>query len=66
MNNNASCDNRVLGLLFGPSEAGLYGMSREVPWRFVARRTAVLSIGRHVPDGFDGLNDEGDSDYFDY
>jgi hypothetical protein len=47
MNNNASCDNRVLGLLFGPS-AGLYGMSKEVPWRFVARCTAVLSRGRHV------------------
>jgi hypothetical protein len=51
MNNNASCGNRVLGLSFGLS-AGLYGMPREVPWRFVARRTAVapaavLSKGRH-------------------
>jgi hypothetical protein len=40
INNNASCGNRVLGLLFGPSE-GLYGMSRAVPRRFVvaARRS---------------------------
>jgi hypothetical protein len=30
INNNASCDNRVIGLFLGPS-AGLYGMSREVP-----------------------------------
>jgi hypothetical protein len=37
----------VLGLLLGPS-AGLYGISGEVPWRLVARRTAVLSRGRHI------------------
>jgi hypothetical protein len=50
INNNASCNNRVLGLLLGPS-AGLYGIAKRSvawPWRFVARRTAVLSRGRHI------------------
>jgi hypothetical protein len=37
----------LLGLLLGPP-AGLYGMSRKVLWRFVARRSAVISRGRHI------------------
>jgi hypothetical protein len=45
-----SCNNRVLGLLLGPS-AGLYGIAkRSVLAVRGARRTAVLSRGRHIAE----------------